>query len=90
MVYRLFICLAPVVKFKIEKDKFPLTCGVRQSSILGPILFLMFFQYFRGSLNFSKSVQFSDDTIIYYSGKSITNKFVIVIHVQIFEIQRVY
>ena len=27
----------------------------------------------KDSLKFSKSVQFADDTIIYYSGKSVTN-----------------
>ena len=33
----------------------------------------MFFNDFEGSLNFSNLIQFSDDTVIYYSGKWGTN-----------------
>ena len=35
-----------------------------QGSILGAILFLSFFNNFEDSLNFSKSMQFADDTVI--------------------------
>ena len=63
-----------VVKFNNEtSEKFPLTCGVPQGSILGTFLFLLFFNDFKDSLDFSKSLQFADDTVIYYSGKSIMN-----------------
>ena len=33
----------------------------------------VFFYVFEDTLNFSKSVQFAEDTVIYYSGKSATN-----------------
>ena len=33
----------------------------------------MLFNDFEDSLNLSKSIQFADDTAIYYSGKSVTN-----------------
>ena len=63
-----------VVKLNNEtSEKLPLTSGVPQGSILGLILFLMFFNDFEGSLNFSKSIQLADDKVIYYSGKSVTN-----------------
>ena len=64
-----------LVKFNNEiSHKFTLICGAPQSSILGPVLFLIFFlMILKDSLKFSKSMQFADDTIIYYSGKSVTN-----------------
>ena len=69
----LFACHQDV-KFNNEtSEKFPLTYGEPQGSILGPILFLIFFNDFEDSLNFNISLQFADDTVIYYSGKSITN-----------------
>jgi hypothetical protein len=51
----------------------PLLCGVPQGSILGPVLFLMFFNDFNECLHHSKVIQFADDTVIYVSSKSVTN-----------------
>ena len=36
-------------------------------------IFNFFLMILKDSLKFSKSMQFADDTIIYYSGKSVTN-----------------
>ena len=59
----LFAC-HQVVKFNNEtSEKLPLTSGVPQASILGPILFLMFFNDFEDSLNFSKSIQFAEEML---------------------------
>ena len=54
-------------------DKFSLTVGISEGSILGATLFLIFCNDFEDNLNVSKSVQFTDETFICYSGKSITN-----------------
>lgn len=48
----------------------PLTCGVPQGSILGPILFLIYFNDFDACLSHSKVIKFADDTVIYVSRKS--------------------
>ena len=61
-----------VVKLGQElSDSRPLTCGVPQGSILGPIMFLLFFNDFEDCLQHSNVVQFADDTVIYLSSKSI-------------------
>ena len=51
-------------------DPCPLTCGVPQCSVLGPIMFLLFFNDFEDCLRHSNVVQFADDTVIYLSSKS--------------------
>ena len=48
----------------------PVTCGVPQGSILGPLLFLLFFNDFPDCLKSCKTIMFADDTVVYASGKS--------------------
>ena len=43
------------------------------NSILELVLFLIFLMILKDKLKFSKSMQFVDDTIFYYSGKYVTN-----------------
>ena len=47
-----------------------ITCGVPQGSILGPLLFLMFFNDFEKCLKHSQSLNFADDTVVYVHGKT--------------------
>ena len=47
----------------------PLECGVPQGSILGPIMFLIYFNDFKNCLEHSRVIQFADDTVIYLSRK---------------------
>ena len=51
----------------------PLICGVPQGSTLGPLLFLIYINDFRFSLQDSLSNHFADDTCILYSSKEINN-----------------
>ena len=60
-----------LVKFNNElSDPSTLLCGVPQESILGPILFLIFFNDFEHCLQQCAVVQFADDTVVYFSAKS--------------------
>lgn len=60
-----------VVKLGQElSDPCPLVCGVPQGSILGPILFLLFFNDFEDDLS-CRTIQFADDTVIFTSSKSV-------------------
>ena len=51
-------------------EQFPVKCGVPQGSILGPLLFLIFFNDFPDVLEHSDVVQFADDTVIYVASSS--------------------
>ena len=56
------------ISYANEQSKcYPITCGVPQGSILGPILFLIFFDQI---LKHSSVVKFADDTVIYVSDKN--------------------
>ena len=50
-------------------NKQPLFTGVPQGSILGPLLFLIFFNDFPECLEKSKVIMYADDTVIYCNGK---------------------
>ena len=53
-----------------ESKLLNITCGVPQESILGPLLFLMFFNDFEKCLKHSQSLNFADDTVVYVHGKT--------------------
>ena len=54
-----------------RSSSFGVMCGVPQGSILGPLLFLVFFDDFEEQLSTSNCIQYADDTVIYVSGKSV-------------------
>ena len=55
-----------------QSDLKPCLAGVPQGSILGPLLFILFFNDFPEVLEVCDTVMYADDTVITYRGKSIT------------------
>jgi hypothetical protein len=53
-------------------DEFTITCGVPQGSILGPMLFLIYFNDLDDVLEQSTVIKFADDTVLYVSDPSFT------------------
>ena len=53
-----------------ESKIFNITCGVPQGSVLGPLLFSMFFNDFENCLKRSQSLNFADDTVVYVHSKT--------------------
>ena len=45
-------------------------CGVPQGSILGPLLFMLYFNDIEDVVLHSESIMFADDTVLYASGKN--------------------
>ena len=58
-----------VVKDSVKSDSMHVTCGVPQGSILGPLLFLIYFNDFENVLRKANTVMFADDTVIYFADK---------------------
>ena len=55
----------------IFSSRVPVTCGVPQGSILGPLLFLIYINDMNSAMKFSTTYHFADDTNLLYSHKSI-------------------
>ena len=53
-----------------QSEKFSLTQGVPQGSILGPLLFLIIFNDLSDVIENSKVIKYADDTVLYASGKT--------------------
>ena len=61
-----------VVLNNVRSETHYVKCGVPQGSILGPLLFFIFFNDFSEILTNAKTIQYADDTVIYYSSKTST------------------
>ena len=60
------------VKYEdVISERLPITCGVPQGSILGPLLFLLYINDMNKALTFSTTYHFADDTNLLCSGKSL-------------------
>ena len=53
-----------------SSTKLPITCGVPQGSILGPLLFLIYINDMHSAMEYSAIYHFADDTNLLYSSKS--------------------
>ena len=62
----------------IKSNILPITCGVPQGSVLGPLLFLIYMNDLPNTLQFCKALLFADDTTIHYTHENIDTLYQIV------------
>ena len=55
-----------------ESDSQPITCGVPQGSILGPLLFILYINDLANISNEIFPILFADDSNLFFSGKNLT------------------
>ena len=61
-----------VVMFNnFQSKSYPVTCGVPQGSILGPLLFLVYFNDFIKVVKHSKVIKYADDTVLYIGSSEV-------------------
>ncbi|XP_057299458.1 uncharacterized protein LOC130630077 [Hydractinia symbiolongicarpus] len=53
----------------VASEEKSIVCGVPQGSILGPILFLLYFNDFEECVKYSEVIEFADDTVLYFASK---------------------
>ena len=51
----------------VTSDLLPISCGVPQGSVLGPLFFLVFVNNIQGALDDCNIKLYADDTVIYHS-----------------------
>ena len=54
----------------VSSNYLPITCGVPQGSILGPLLFIIYINDMHNAIKFSKVHHFADDTNLLFSHKN--------------------
>ena len=56
-----------------NSDLMPVDCGVRQGSVLGPVLFLIYINDLHKAIQYCKVHHFADDTNLFDTSKSVKN-----------------
>jgi len=69
------------VQYKSSKSSTEIIpCGVPQGSVLGPLLFIIYTNDLPNCLNYSKAIQFADDTMVFLSSADILYLYITVNH----------